>query len=328
MPTTTPLTALESLSGISGSISLACWIFLLVPQLLENYRTSSADGISLTFLLVWFVGDVANLSGALWARLVPTVCALAAYFCVADLVLIAQCVYYNWVNERRRRRGRGEVVEGGGGGETSPLLRPRVASAGGLPGSRRRSSAASRRSSKRASDLAAARADGLAGILEEEARESARGGAWVKNGVSVVAIVAVGAVGWAVAWKTGAWTPTPVDAGEGAQYSPRGAQVLGYASAVAYLGARIPQIIKNQREKSCQGLSLLFFLLSLLGNATYGAGILLHSQTRPYLLTNLPWLIGSLGTMAEDAAIFVQFHLYGDGDDDDDDDDGTAVEAA
>jgi PQ loop repeat protein len=37
--------------------------------------------------------------------------------------------------------------------------------------------------------------------------------------------------------------------------------------------ARIPQIIKNQKEKSCEGLSLLFFILSLLGNATYGAGV-------------------------------------------------------
>jgi hypothetical protein len=47
-----------------------------------------------------------------------------------------------------------------------------------------------------------------------------------------------------------------------------------------------------------------------MGNATYGAGILFHSQEREYLLTNLPWLIGSLGTMLEDALIFVQFRMY------------------
>lgn len=58
------------------------------------------------------------------------------------------------------------------------------------------------------------------------------------------------------------------------------------------------------------GLSLLFFILSVLGNATYGAGILFHSTERDYFLTNLPWLIGSLGTMVEDAIIFVQFHIY------------------
>jgi hypothetical protein len=47
-----------------------------------------------------------------------------------------------------------------------------------------------------------------------------------------------------------------------------------------------------------------------MGNATYGAGIIFHSQEKEYLLTNLPWLIGSLGTMVEDGIIFVQFRMY------------------
>ena len=47
-----------------------------------------------------------------------------------------------------------------------------------------------------------------------------------------------------------------------------------------------------------------------MGNFTYGAGILAHSLEKEYLITNLPWLIGSLGTMAEDAIIFVQFRMY------------------
>jgi len=29
-------------------------------------------------------------------------------------------------------------------------------------------------------------------------------------------------------------------------------------------------------------------------------------------MTNLPWLIGSLGTMVEDAVIFVQFRMFKD----------------
>ena len=67
-------------------------------------------------------------------------------------------------------------------------------------------------------------------------------------------------------------------------------------------------------------------MLSLLGNATYGASvsdfhgsetpmpnhnkILFHSVEKQYFLKNLPWLIGSLGTIAEDIGIFIQFHLY------------------
>lgn len=45
----------DILSGISGSVSLACWLFVLAPQLYENYKSKSADGISLAFLLVWLV---------------------------------------------------------------------------------------------------------------------------------------------------------------------------------------------------------------------------------------------------------------------------------
>jgi hypothetical protein len=47
-----------------------------------------------------------------------------------------------------------------------------------------------------------------------------------------------------------------------------------------------------------------------MGNATYGLGILCHSLEREYLITNLPWLIGSLGTMVEDGVIFLQFRMY------------------
>jgi hypothetical protein len=35
-----------------------------------------------------------------------------------------------------------------------------------------------------------------------------------------------------------------------------------------------------------------------------------YSQKKDYLLKTLPWLLGSLGTIVEDAVIFVQFRLY------------------
>ena len=47
-----------------------------------------------------------------------------------------------------------------------------------------------------------------------------------------------------------------------------------------------------------------------MGNLTYGAGILCHSTEHADVMKNLPWLIGSLGTMVEDVTIFAQFHMY------------------
>lgn len=54
-------------------------------------------------------------------------------------------------------------------------------------------------------------------------------------------------------------------------------------------------------------------MLSLTGNMTYGLSLIAYSQNKEYLLTTLPWLLGSLGTMVEDSTIFVQFRIYGDG---------------
>lgn len=75
--------------------------------------------------------------------------------------------------------------------------------------------------------------------------------------------------------------------------------------------ARLPQIWKNYKEKSCEGLSLLFFMLSLTGNLTYGISLVAYSQEQKYLLNALPFLIGSVGTIVEDCVIFVQIRLYG-----------------
>ncbi|TAQ84572.1 hypothetical protein B7494_g7100 [Chlorociboria aeruginascens] len=278
------LTVKEALSGIFGS----------VPQLVLNYKTGSADGISLLFLAVWMVGDLTNLSGAIWAELVPTVIALAVYFCIADVVLITQCVYYNHINAQRAARHPSVTAEQS---EEEPLLtRRRSSDSIGLPGShRRRSSAAERRG------------DSLSKIVEEDEKA---GNPWLRNTISILSVITVGVAGWAIAWQSGVWKPTIERESPEVKEIAVGAEILGYASAVCYLGARIPQIVKNYKEKSCEGLALLFFLLSLMGNATYGAGILAHSQDKEYLLTNLPWLIGSLGTMVEDAIIFIQFRIF------------------
>jgi solute carrier family 66 (lysosomal lysine-arginine transporter), member 1 len=253
-----PLTTREALSGILGSISLACWLFLLAPQLVENYRNGSAEAISLAFIFVWFLGDICNLVGALWAGLVPVIIAIAVYFCIADGVLIGQCLYYGIRNKRReaKRMLRADSVDDSAAGATEedPLLPDGRRRSGSvtIPGSmERRASQRSTRSRRRSSRSAQqARDEQLAKILEESDERGVR--LWFKNILSILAIIIVGAVGWAVAYGTGAWKPTPMDDVQ-AEEMATGAQILGYASAVLYLGARLPQIYKNYSEKSCEG---------------------------------------------------------------------------
>lgn len=195
------------------------------------------------FLFIWLLGDIANLSGALWTKLAPTTVALATYFCFADLILISQCSYYNTLNARRRSRSTRRrrlsstathdtdtTAVSDGEPEEEPLLsrssRRRRSESLGLPGSHRRHSV--RRGE---SNL-----DPLTRIITGE-DDTPDSNPWLHNTLSIVAVWAVGAAGWFISYKMGAWDGgVPSDGGESAEMPEKTiGMVLGYFSAVCYL---------------------------------------------------------------------------------------------
>jgi solute carrier family 66 (lysosomal lysine-arginine transporter), member 1 len=111
-------------------------------------------------------------------------------------------------------------------------------------------------------------------------------------------VIAAGILGWALSSENhprGSEPPTKAD--------EIGPKFLGYLSAVLYLSARIPQIYHNYKLKSTEGLSLLFFMFSTLGNVSFTASILFALTDKNYFLLNLPWLIGSAGTIFFDFTV-------------------------
>lgn len=241
----------EALSGVFGSVSLTAWICLLLPQLIANYRNKSADALSMKFLLIWLLGDISNLSGALWTNLAPTAVALAVYFCFNDLVLIGQCTYYNTINARRRRsrsltRRRPSSTETdttavSDADEEEPLLRAgrrRRSESLGLPGSHRRHSLRRRESTL----------DPLTRIITGE-DDTPDSNPWLHNTLSLVAVWILGVTGWFISYKMGAWDVP--DAGDDDLTSARPEKligmVLGYFSALCYLWYISPHHSAHQR---------------------------------------------------------------------------------
>ncbi|XP_072887980.1 lysosomal amino acid transporter 1 homolog [Hemitrygon akajei] len=91
--------------------------------------------------------------------------------------------------------------------------------------------------------------------------------------------------------------------------------IVGSFSSVFYLVSRLPQLCRNMKRKSTEGISLCLFALMILGNLTYGLSVLLKvprkGQTEDnYVVHHIPWLVGSLGTMALDIMILIQFFMY------------------
>ena len=173
------------------------------------------------------MGDLANLFGAVWAGLIPTVIALGVYFCFADVILLTQCIYYNSKNARRvsgvdpQSNGYAADEEN----ERQPLLRTSSNNIG-LPGSRRRPSSTSNK--RRASSVLST----LPIIPEAETTTRE----WLKNTSSMLFVCLLGALGWLIAWKSGFWQPTSTKSVGNDVGEPVGAEILGYLSAVCYLG--------------------------------------------------------------------------------------------
>ncbi|EJT97269.1 PQ-loop-domain-containing protein [Dacryopinax primogenitus] len=133
---------------------------------------------------------------------------------------------------------------------------------------------------------------------------------WKKVLIYVLAVcfvLASGAIAWAVTRGKEVGTPGPGE-GEGDVLEWK-SQLIGWCSAVLYLGSRIPQILKN-RETKCAGLSLALFIFAVAGNVTYVLSICIKSMQWRYLLANSSWLAGSGLTVFLDFIVLGQFFYY------------------
>lgn len=211
--------------------------------------------------MLWFLGDVFNLGGSLWAGLLPQVVFLAVWYCIADLVSLVSFFYYTSIYPKMHKPA-----------ETAPLL------------GRRRSS-----------------------TLEAVVQES--NSVFLNYILPVLFVCGAGVFGYFIS-RLHAHNGPPAAAPPAKDVIMWGPQIMGYLSAALYLGARIPQIWQNYKKKSVHGLSLLFFIFSVFGNLTYGAQILFYRSDPEYILLNMSWLIGSIGTIFQDSFIFFQFYMY------------------
>ena len=117
-------------------------------------------------------------------------------------------------------------------------------------------------------------------------------------------------LGAGIATVTPGSLPSCIRAGPSAQWVHTLGMVLGWASSVLYICSRMPQVYRNAVRKSVEGLSWMMFTSAVMGNVTYGSSILLRLRSADDAVEKLPWLIGSLGTLAFDATILLQLRWY------------------
>lgn len=290
----------QAVSGITGSISLACWIIVFAPQIYENFRRKSSEGLSLLFIILWLAGDVFNVLGSVLQGLLPTMIILAVYYTLADIVLLWQCLIY----------GHGEKADYRHLSPANPLNEDVLETA--LSREDRTNTIFSDDE-----DLEGGTSDTT--NTGNESKISDTMSIFFKT-LMVSLVIFAGLAGWYISYVKDAHRGKKHHSGKHKHdpqhlvYDPL-AQFFGWLCAVFYLGSRVPQILLNFQRKSCEGISFMFFLFACLGNLTYVISILAIDTSWYYLWVNSSWLAGSLGTLALDFTIFVQFFLYSENED-------------
>jgi uncharacterized protein with PQ loop repeat len=207
-------------SSIAGYLSIGCWLIVFTPQLWENYTRKNGDGLSMTFLVIWLLGDVFNMIGVVMQDLLFTMLLLAVWYTLADIGLIWQVLYYESIRDRRKSSDDSN--------ETDPLLL------------RRRNSTATKQKHNQVIPI-------LTLIIST---------------ISLVGSIAYYSYNHL-------YLDDNSHSGREQRQLQLVPQIMGWTSAVLYVASRVPQIVKNYREKSTDGLSLAMFFCAVMGNVFF-----------------------------------------------------------
>ncbi|KAI4195222.1 MAG: hypothetical protein LQ346_003499 [Caloplaca aetnensis] len=272
------------------SISIACWIVVFSPQIIENFRRQSAEGLSVVFIIIWLLGDVFNILGAVLQSVLPTMIILAVYYTFADIILLGQCFYYRGftLSDAQPPSSDEEAIVDEVTEET-PLVphedgnarratRPTAADADQQRRSSSFSSFHSRLNQVDATHLSpatpflgSAKSTAIPPATPLKSSSSALRTSLL-NTAALFVVCAAGVLGWFLSTSPprDRYLDSPIPANEdgGVHFDVWG-QIFGYLSAALYLGSRVPQLLLNYRRKSTEGVSMLFFLFACVGNLTY-----------------------------------------------------------
>lgn len=264
-------------------LSLLVWLFAQLPQIIENHINQSVEGVSFMFLLCWIAGDTTNLIGCILTRALPFQTCLATYYCFIDLILSFQFWYYTRVYPRQRVHH--NLLQ------SPDMLRP----TGSRPHAGRTNRFESPRNiqpldfKRKRSFITALSASVVSTFIKPANAAPAIAqtlGATVLDG-----LITRDHIGMASAWTCSA----------------------------LYILSRVPQIIKNYKTRSTKGVLPFLFLFAMLGNLFYTVSIgadlyMLWGQHdaafHDILMAQLPFLLGSSGTVVFDITILIQHRMW------------------
>eukprot|EP01100_Stratorugosa_tubuloviscum_P001776 TRINITY_DN13_c0_g1_i1.p1 TRINITY_DN13_c0_g1~~TRINITY_DN13_c0_g1_i1.p1 ORF type:complete len:302 (+),score=88.42 TRINITY_DN13_c0_g1_i1:103-1008(+) len=256
-------------SRIIGYSSIAFWLFAQAPQIYENFKRGTAEGLSFLFLLCWLLGDCSNLIGSTLTKQNITQIATAVYFVSVDIILFSQYIFYSYI---RKAKIGNENINGNENENGGMSLKLFSAYTGYLIGIGFIFAITNTNFDNENNSFSSGRL--LQSFDDSSSNSSSGSGSGSGDSSSNSTEEIIGAV-------------------------------FSWISATLYVISRTPQIYKNFKRKSTEGLSRIMIIFAIMGNLTYATSVLLNPQG-----DYIPFLVGSLGTLCFDFTLFSQTIIF------------------
>ncbi|CAI5758250.1 unnamed protein product [Candida verbasci] len=267
--------SISFISSCFSTISCISWICAQLPQIIQNYKNKSARGISLSFLLLWFLGDFLSFTSCLINdKVLQFQIYLSIFFLFNDVTLCFQYWYYN-------KKSFDKPIYVRVGENPTPLNDDNI------------------------------KKDNYPIIQKQtptnmESEPSSYDSTNESNIMKKVIIAS------SLVSKTNAFQVS--------QTSNKDILgiILAWSMTIVYCSSRCPQLYKNYKRKAVDGISPYLFAAALIGNLTYTISILTscefilsnHEDRINFIYHELPYIIGSSGTVFFDIGYFYQRCLY------------------
>lgn len=258
-------------------LSTFCWIVALLPQLWHNYCLRSVEGLSPYLLILWLLGDLCNFLGCILTHQLPFQTYLSLYFVLNDIALDFQYLYYHnllFNNNNKDDTANDNNIDG--------II-----------------------SNEAGSSIEMISDDGYTSLFNSYTPILSKS----QIITSTTALLSISPT-----------TASPISSLTSLTVKPLFnledfGILLAWTCTIVYCSSRLPQLYHNYIRESVDGISPLLFTFALLANLTYAASILVADipiglSYGQFIYKELPYLLGSLGTVLFDIVYFWQREMY------------------
>lgn len=326
----------DAISLLLGYFSILFWLNAQLPQVVENYKMGSADCLSLNFLSIWLAGDTANLIGAILTHQLPFQLYLGIYFVSIDICLLTQWIYYSKIKksphhdeyliipsnaqddneeEEEQKKPTNRLFQHPAASQQTPLdIHNSTAAAIHNELTPFSSSASPSKWYTLDNEIVV-----IGGKKSNNSNNHNNTARFMGMLLFTTTLFMTNSSSNDLTTMNYTAAAATVDEPSSSFFDFEFTQdnvvwigrVFAWTCTCLYLMSRIPQLLKNRRRQSVEGLSASLFAFAVCGNLTYASSILSHpGQTIDSLIEALPYLIGSAGTLIFDFSIFCQFLYY------------------